>query len=345
MRVLWLTPDKPANISVGRRRIADHLEPRGIEVVLRGTTPRTVFASIRDRDRYDAVIGTTRLGAIAGVGLARLGGIPLIVDHVDPIRQFAATAPTTLATGVRWLENAAFALAAHVLYVYPEEKARVRRFAPAASKTDLGVEYDRFADPSEETIEAARSRLDALDLEERIAVYVGGLEPIYHVRELLASVEFLEGWSLLVLGTGSLSELVSRATERSNVAFLGTVPHEQVPGYLHVADVGICLVDDPYTLKVLEYGAAGLPVVQLAGRAEERFSGLVQFTPPEPAAIARAVERADGRREPDVGVENGTSRSTADGSETEARSLRAFARRFDWERIADDYERALTEVV
>jgi len=45
-RVLWLTPDKPDNISVGRQRIADHLETRGFDVTLRGTTPRTVLRSL-----------------------------------------------------------------------------------------------------------------------------------------------------------------------------------------------------------------------------------------------------------------------------------------------------------
>ena len=121
--------------------------------------------------------------------------------------------------------------------------------------------------PPTETIEAAETRLEALDLEEQVAIYVGGLEPIYHVDELLASVDCLDGWSLVVLGTGSLSGRVERTAERLNVVFLGTLPHEQIPGYLHAADVEVCLVDDLHTLKVLEYGAAGLPVVQLVGRA------------------------------------------------------------------------------
>jgi glycosyltransferase involved in cell wall biosynthesis len=332
-RVCWLTPDKPANISVGRQRLAAHLDERGFDIVLRGTTPRTVIEALADREGFDAVIGTTRAGAIAGAFLSVVKGCPLIVDHVDPISQFEASASRPVATVVRWLENACFALAASVLYVYPEERARVSRFAKRAKETDLGVEFDRFADPSSGAIRAARSRLAELELapEERVGIYLGGLEPIYHIEELLESARHLENWTLLVVGDGSLSAVVERAaSESERIEFLGSVPHEEVPGYLQVADVGVCLVDDPHTLKVLEYGAAGLPVVQLAGRAEKRFGELVEFSTTDPADIARAIERAGER---------------SDDAERAETSLRAFASRFDWSQVAADYEQALEDVL
>lgn len=326
MRLLWLTPDKPENVSVGRRRIADHLEERGFEITLRGTTPRTVWRSLRERERYDAVIGTTRAGAFAGTLLKLLGRRPLVVDHVDPIRQFAATHPGWLATVVRLLEDASFAAADRVLYVYEEEATRVGRYAGDAVSTDLGVEFERFADPDPDAVEAARDRLDDLDVRENVAVYVGGLEPIYHVESMLTAMEHLPDWSLVVVGDGSLRDAVARAAaERRNVHYLGSVPHEAIPGYLHAADVGVSLVDDPHTLKVLEYGAAGLPVVQAAGRAEERFGDLVAYCEPTPEGVADAIERAGDR----------------DADE----SLREFAAGFDWGEIADDYERSLKSVI
>lgn len=324
-RVLWLTPDKPDRISVGRRRIAEQLEQRGYRVTLWGTTLRTVWAAVWRRDRYDAVVGTTRAGAIAGALLSVGGGPSLIIDHVDPIRQFETTHPWWLAVPVRWLEGLAFAVAAHVLYVYAEERERVCRFAGAVSNTGLPVAYDRFSDPPAGSVSAARERLSAVDAGDRVLVYAGGLEPIYHVTELVDAMTVLSEWTLVVLGTGSLEPEIRRAaTERSNVAYLGTVPHEDVPGYLHAADVGICLVDDPHTLKLLEYGAAGLPVVQLAGRAEPRLEGLVTFCDPTPTDIARAVRSAAG--------------SAA------SEELRAFARQFDVDAIADDYANAIEAV-
>lgn len=325
--VLWLTPDKPEHISVGRQRIAERLEQRGYDVTLRGTTVRTLFTALRERGRYDVVIGTTRAGAIAGTLVSLIAGQSFVVDHVDPIRQFETTHPRWLSLPVRWLEQFAFSVTDHVLYVYAEEKSRICRFVSSDSvtKTGLGVEYDRFAVPSAESVDAARSRLSSVGLNDNVLIYVGGLEPIYHISELLDAMRLLDDWTLVVLGTGSLEPDVRRADdEQSNIEYLGSVPHEEVPGYLSVADVGVCLVDDPHTLKVLEYGAAGLSVVQLDGRAE-RFEGLVEFCDSTPEDIARAVRVAE--RSEDSG------------------DLRAFVKQFDFETIADDYTRAIENIV
>lgn len=325
MNVLWLTPDKSDNISVGRQRIADHLEAAGHRVAVRGTTPATVLRSLREAGQYDVVVGTTRAGAIAGAAIATLTRTPFVVDHVDPIRQFAANNPAPVAAVVRRLENVAFRLADHVLYVYEEEAERVGHRA-RSTKTDLGVEYERFADPDEAALDAARERLAALDRREHLAIYVGGLEPMYNVPEMLDAFERLDDWSLVVLGTGSLEDRVREAAAGSAaVQYLGTVPHDEVPGYLHAADVGVCLVDDPHTLKVLEYGAAGLPTVQLRGRAGERFGEFVTYTDLDPENVADAIRRAhrDGASE----------------------SFQAFVSRFRWGEIAAAYEETLKSVM
>lgn len=327
MKVLWLTPDKPENISVGRRKIADSLAALGIDVTLRGTTAQTMLTSLREWGEYDLLVGTTRAGAIAGAALSILTRTPLVVDHVDPIRQFAETHPRWLALAVRLAENVSFALAAHVLYVYLEEEERVCRYAHAASKTSLGVAYDRFADPDPQVIEHVRARLaeEGISDDTKILIYVGGLEPIYHINDLLAAIEHLNGWTLLILGTGSLKEQVERAADdREDIIFLGTVDHANVPGYLHAATAGICLVDDPHTLKVLEYGATGLPTVQLRGRAEDRFGTYVEYCAPCPQGIACAVRAVSKRR----------------GNET----FQEYVQDFDYKWVADHYSRVFQAV-
>lgn len=320
--VLWLTPDKPANVSVGRQRIAAHLERAGFDVTLRGTTGRTVLDSLRERGRYDVIVGTTRAGALAATLVSRLHGRPLVVDHVDPIRQFRETASWPVASLVERLEHLAFRLADHVLYVYAEEADRVAERARRVTKTDLGVDVDRFADPSPDAVADARERLG--DVSGDVAIYVGGLEPIYAIEPLLESVTHLQNWMLVLAGAGSLEPAVKRAAaETDQIRFLGSVPHQTVPGLLHLADVGVSLVDDPHTLKVLEYGAAGLPVVQRAGRAESRFGDRVEYATTDPAAVADAVERA-----------------RAAGGDR----LGEFVRQFDWEQVAADYGSAITTV-
>lgn len=323
-RILWLTPDKPENISVGRRRIADHLEAQGYAVTLRGTTHGTVIQSIRERGRYDLIIGTTRAGAFAGLLLKYLYGRPLVVDHIDPISQFETTHPYWLAVVVRLLENLAFRFADHVLYTYAEERPRVERHAASTTATDLGVEFGQFANPSDDCVARAKEYLQPLPTRENIALYVGGLEPIYNIEALLAAFESLDGWTLVIIGDGSLRDDVEAATEeQGNVHYLGTVPHEEVPGFTALADVGINLVDDAHTLKVLEYGAAALPTVQVEGEAEHRFEELLVYCSLEPDSIAEAVRRA----------------ATQDGTR-----LQSFVEEFDWGAISEDYSRAIKSV-
>ena len=323
--VRWFTPDKPENISVGRQRISSHLRTVGFDVKTVGTTPETIQEAIVERNQYEVIIGTTRAGAFAATLVGKLTGKPVIVDHVDPIRQFRETRSVVASIPVRVAENVCFALSDCVMYVYEEERPRVERYAQEIRSTSLGVDYDRFADLDRDAVESARNRLSSLPLRDNIAIYVGGLEPIYHVTELMDAMESLPEWSLIVLGEGSLRNAVEQTeSERENIHYLGTVPHEDVPGYLALADVGVSLVDDPHTLKVLEYGAAGLSVVQLAGRSEERFEGLVEFTRAEPEAIARAIENA-----------------ARNGSDS---TLASFAAEVDWEDVASDYAEALKSV-
>lgn len=323
LSVLWLTPDKPENISVGRQRIADHLENAGFRVTVRGTTPGTVLQSLRERKEYDAVVGTTRAGAFAGGLLKLFSRRPLVVDHVDPIRQFEETHPQWLATLVRLCENVAFSFADHVLFVYGEERERVARYADSFSETDLGVEVERFRDPDSEFVSAATERLDDRGVDGNVAVYVGGLEPIYHIEELLTAMSHLPTWSLVVIGDGGLRETVeTAAAEHENIHYLGLVPHEHVPGYLHAADAGVSLVDDPHTLKVLEYGIAGLSVVQAAGRAEERFGDQVEYCEPNPESIAETIDNAVSNTD-----------------------IQSFVAEYDWERIADDYRKVLISII
>lgn len=315
-KILWLTPNKPDNISVGRQRIATHIEDSGHTVVLRGTTWSTVAHTLRDGGYFDVIIGTTRAGAIAGAVAAQIYSVPLLVDHVDPIRQFRQTDRRTTATIIKHLENVAFRVADHVVYVYSEEAPRVEKYATTSTQTTLGVDYERFYNPSSEAVSPARERIG--NSTNQIVVYIGGLEPMYSIGPMLESIDYLDGFRLIVIGTGTLESQVEEAAENSDsIQFIGTVPHEHIPGYLHHSDVGLSLVDDPHTLKVLEYGAAGLPVVQLKGRTESRFGGLLEYTTANPANIASAIKRA----------------TVSDSGP----ALQKYVRQFDWANVAKVY--------
>ncbi|WP_088901297.1 glycosyltransferase [Halorubrum lacusprofundi] len=327
MRILWLIPNKPENISGGRARIARHLSDRGIDVDQRQTTLGTALRVLVTAHRYDCIVGTTRAGAIVGLVASLVHDVPFVVDHVDPISQFEKTATRLLATPVRLLENAAFSVADHVLYVYPEEESRIQQRTGQLTETELGLEFEDFSSVSPRAVSDVRTSLEEkAGKGQNIAIYVGGLEPLYNVESMLDGIELLDNWTLVVLGTGSLSPLVETASQtREDVVYLGTVPYEDVPAYLHAADVGLSLVDDQHTLKILEYGAAGLPIVQHTGVAEDRFGELVEYSLPEPNPLSESIRSAVERQN--------------------TRELQSFVERFDWGTIADDYEQAIVSAM
>lgn len=297
-RILWHTPDKPNDISVGRDRIAAELRSRGADVTVRGTTIATVRDSLTEIGQYDALIGTTRSGALFGL-LPRIARkVPLIVDHVDPIRQFHETCSNrAIATTVEIGENIALRTADAALYVYDEEAERVHGRADGAIQTRLPVGDVHFEPPSQAAIEAADGVVpDA----ENLAVYIGGLEPVYNLTNLFGAMAELDDWELLVLGAGSLEPTVSAvSTERSDIHYEGTVDSATIPAVLDRADVGVSLVDDPHTLKVLEYLAAGLPVVQVGGRSNRvlgEYTTACTLYPPSIADAIRSASVASGGR-------------------------------------------------
>lgn len=321
MKIVWLRPNKPADISVGRYRLAEALRDRGHDVSVRETT--VIEGGRALRLSADVVIGTTRLGAFVGASRKLLRGTPLVVDHIDPIAQFRENSHPVTAWGVARAEEVTFRLADHVMVVYEEEVPRVARYTGAVTETHLGVEYELFANPDPDVVEHAQNVLsNRIRPDARRLVYVGGLEPIYNISTMLEAMDYLPDWELLVLGDGSQRERVASA-EAANIHYLGTVGHELVPGFLHESTVGISLVDDPHTLKLLEYGAASLPAVSVAGTAESRFEGLVEFTRLEAKAVGTAVEEA-----------------AAHGP---VERFQAYAKRFRWESIADQYESACLE--
>lgn len=322
--ILWLRPDKPENISVGRSRIAKRLKQKGHTVEIRGTKFRSFRTVLNENP--DVVIGTTRLGAFVGSWMKLVKDLPLIIDHIDPISQFRRNNSQPLTWSVSQGEKFSFKYADHVMVVYEEEISRVERYTDSVTKTRLGVDYERFSNPDDKVIQYATEILsEYLDIDEHILVYIGGLEPAYNVPTIIEAIEHLPDWHLIILGDGSQRPIVEKLSgDTQNVHYLGTVPHEAVPGFLHVSDVGISLVNDRNSLKILEYGAAGLPAVSVEGDPENLFEGMVEFCSLHPESVAKSVPKA---------YKKGISEK-----------LRELTKTHSWERIAEEYESVMLDV-
>lgn len=297
-RVLWLVPNKPDNISTGRQRIAQGLRNRGHTVTLR--QDRKTHAKTQSRLDFDVLMASSAAGGLFGPPARLFQRTPFIMDHVDPIRQMYVTANRRNAWLAHALQFVGFRVADGIFYVYDEERPRFDGLSARVEQTTLGVDYDRFADtPSAFSLAAVEAQLDAAGIEPGFATYIGGLEPIYHVPELLHAAA-RGGWPLVLAGTGHYDDKARRyADAHTNIAHLGVLDHAHIPALLHYAGAGVCLVDDPHTVKVLEYAAAGLPVVHVAGRAMRTLpTGAVHWVAqdrdgvPIPGEITRAVRAA-----------------------------------------------------
>lgn len=322
MKILWLRPDKPENISVSPHRLAAELRDRGHEVTVQNASLFDWWSVLHTP--ADVVVGITRLGAVLGAWRSLVVGTPLVVDHIDPIEQFRRNHGRLSTTVVAGMEAASFRIADHVVVIYERERPRVERHSSAVTKSSLGVDFERFDDPGPAVCDRARTMVEGrFDSGRKTLLYVGGLEPAYNIQTLVDAMAYLPEWDLLVLGDGSQREVVEEAAA-ANVYYLGTVPHEAVPGYMHASDVGISLVDDSHTLKVLEYGAAGLPAVSLDGEPRDRFGDALTYCTLDPEDVARAVTDADRMGPNDA--------------------LREIAWRHRWDVIADEYEAVLESV-
>ena len=149
-----------------------------------------------------------------------------------------------------------------------------------------------------------------------VVTFVGTLKPWHGVADLLEAAALSRGgWSLRILGDGpERRSLEARALDLGvEVDFRGPIAPEDIPSHLAGSAIGVAPYPDlggperQYfsPLKVLEYLAAGLPVVASAvGQVPDLLSGLGVLVPPsDPASLAQSLDAlaADPRRRAELG--------------------------------------------
>lgn len=335
MRVLWLRPAGKAHTSHRRERVAERLRPRGFDVVLRDATVRNLGRSAREvrAGEYDVLVGTVRLGLYAGYPIARLGRVPFVADVADSLaalrRRLPRLYPVLSAYEYRVLRWADARVFVPEAYRYVEDDLGDRPAAVAPN----GVDFETFADPDPAICERAASLLSAhgVDVDDRVAVYVGSFSGTQAIPPILDAAPLAPDWQFLLLGDGSETPAVERAAAaHANVAYPGTVPYELVPGVLAHADAAFCLTRTERPLKVSEYGAAGLPTLGRRGQLDREFDDdELLFVEPTPPAIADALGRLAA--DPELAAAHGEA-------------LRANAERHSWDDVADTYAEVFVAV-
>lgn len=148
-----------------------------------------------------------------------------------------------------------------------------------------GVNYEHFAAGRPVPAELA-------GLPRPIVGFAGGVGPACDEATLLAVARRFAGGSLVLVGPVSMD--TRRLEAEANVHLLGARPYAELPAYVQAFDVGIIpyAVDDWTStvdpLKLLEYLAAGTPVVTTPLPEVAKYDDVVRVAAPG-AAFADAV--------------------------------------------------------
>jgi glycosyltransferase involved in cell wall biosynthesis len=277
------------------------------------TRLRLALESLDRRWPIEAVYERYSLWSWAGLHFAREKGVPLILEINAPLvveqKRYRDLDLGPVADAV---ESVMLRSADAVIVPSAQLRPHVWKAAGRRRRVHVvpnGVDLDLFQSlpslPPFETFSRLRERF--------VVAFLGTLKPWHGVRELLRAFRRLQrsvtNAHLLVIGDGPLGRMIAetqRDVGKDHVTWTGAVAHEDVPGWLSLADVGVApypVLEDFYfcPLKVIEYLAAGLPVV---GSDQGDVSRLVRHEKTgllvpagSVAALTRALERLARRPE------------------------------------------------
>lgn len=280
--------------------------------LLLNTASHEGLAALELEGGVDAVYERYSLWSVAGIRFARSRRIPYLLEVNAPlVHEQQSYRELRMIDAAEGIERFLFS-EADAIFVPSEELAdfiyrkigkRRRLYV-----TPNGVDLDCFIRPAQSTVPAAGSRKDRFRV-----VFLGSLKPWHGIAVLLDAFERLRAdrpeAELLVVGHGPLSDEVEALAARlgsAAVKLTGEVPHREIPEWLRESDVGVAPypeIEEFYfsPLKVIEYMAAGLPVVassigQLRHLVSDEHTGLL-VPPGDPDSLAAALKRlADDRK-------------------------------------------------
>ena len=256
--------------------------------------------------RIDGVYERYSLWSVAGLRFAPSRGIPFVLEVNSPlVLEQEQYRDLELRAAAQGIEKYLFTQADAVFVPSRELAAYIRDCVGERRRilvTPNGVHASDFSGPQplvQEHRTTSKNRF--------AVVFVGSLKPWHGVGDLLRAFQILRSRvpyaTLTVIGNGPMKPAVEKLRQRMGrdvVRLMGEVRHNEVPALLRAADVGVAPYPnlDPFyfsPMKVIEYMAAGLPVVassigQLDELIEHEHHGLLT-QPGDPVGFADALER------------------------------------------------------
>jgi glycosyltransferase involved in cell wall biosynthesis len=295
----WISVVRTAGLAAPNRGFARRLADHATYAVT------GVLASpLAGRAGADAIIGETPplFTAAAAVLIARARRTPLVLNVADlwpeSAVQLGALENRAAIRAAEALERYAYRHAAMITVPTPGmRRTLLARGEPPEKVRHLpnAVDVERFPVSPADTSTVLR------------VVYCGTVGMAQGVGTLIEAIRRLRGRGgqieLVIAGDGAerpALEALARSGGHDGVRFEGRIPRERVPGLLASADVTVLslrdvpLFEDALPTKLLEYMAAGRPVVAAAaGEAAEVVAAAgagLACRPEDPDDLARALE-------------------------------------------------------
>lgn len=275
-----------------------------LHAMLLNRRAREELDRLREQAPLDAVYERYSLWSWAGARFTRARRVPLVLEVNAPLIEEQASYRTLeLPAAARAIAEEVIRGAELVVAPTAELIDYVAREIGRNGPTEVlpnGVDVDLFRRPATPSGAAWEPPPGGF-----VVTFLGSLKPWHGVETLLDAFQRLLAHRpdarLLIVGDGPERGLVDEAQAswgRGRIYFTDAVAHDQVPYWLSLADVGVApypQLESSYfsPLKVVEYMAAGLPVVasssgQLRDTVQHGKTGLL-VEPGDPAVLAEAL--------------------------------------------------------
>jgi glycosyltransferase involved in cell wall biosynthesis len=146
-------------------------------------------------------------------------------------------------------------------------------------------------------LNGVRSESDPIDNIPRPRIgYLGNVFSMLEFDLLESLFQKRTDWHFVLVGPIQDDKLVRGLRRLPNVHFLGTRPHEALPGVLGRFDVGLIPITiNGFTewlspLKLFEYLGAGIPVVSTSFRELDEFRSLIELVPNDAGSFESAIQ-------------------------------------------------------
>mgnify|MGYP002338717694 CR=1 FL=1 len=337
MNVLWLRPSNRwdgENVSSRRERIAEHLQEMGVEVNLMDTSGLDSLSVLKEAitGDYDIIVGTVRVGVPVGYFLSKILRKPFIASVSDPLdsQDYLSSPAYKLVCFVEWQ---ILKRADAVFFVESTSYENALEHDIEGTIARNSANYEMFANPDEEVIQKAEDILTGkdVDIDKNIAIYIGSLTENGHFDEIVEAAKITPSCDFVFVGEdwgANIRELIDGV---DNAYFLGSYEHDLMPGFLYHSSAAFCLVNTEMSLKINEYGAAGLPTLGYPGKQKKVFSDdELIYVNPSPETIFEKLKRI---------------KSDDDYSRKYSENLRSHAKKHQWADVAQKYYEKMDALV